>query len=694
MAAPSAALADVVGASSAASPRPPAASFADLDGADTFPKLLARNARLRPHRPAIRHKDYGIWRTWSWAELHEIIRAYACGLHDLGLRRGERIAVVGSNRPKIYWTIMAAQTLGAVPIPVYADAVADEIALVLAHADVRFAAVEDQEQVDKLLRLREQAGAGGIPGQDGTEPLRLEHVVFYDPHGLEAYDDPWLVDVTDLQARGRERARQHPGWLEEQVAAGSPEDIAVVCTTSGTTSKPKLGELSHANLLAMAEHLTQIDPIGPADRYVSFLPFAWIGEQMLAVAGGLLRGLTLSFPEDAATQRSDLREIGPDVMFSPPRIWESMLSEVQVRIDEAGWLKRKVFGWGYDVGDRVAAMRVTGQKPGTWLGLRHKVADAVATRPVRDQLGLTRIQRCYTGGAPLGPDVFRFFHAIGVNLKQIYGQTEICGIAVVHRDDDVAFHTVGAPIPGTELRISDDGEILLRSASVFRGYHRNPRATAEAVDEQGWLHTGDAGYLDERGQLVVIDRAKDVLTAPDGARYSSAFIENKLKFSPYVEEAVVFAPEQDGQGMTALITLDAATVGSWAEHERLSYTTYTDLAAKDEVNDLIAEEATRANEDLPEGIRVRRFVLLHKPLDPDDDEITRTRKVRRTVIHDRYAGIIAALRRGDEQVSVRSRVTYQDGTTVERELVLRIVDLTGYAIPPGRGRRPVWSGRR
>ncbi|WP_370584435.1 AMP-binding protein [Ornithinimicrobium cryptoxanthini] len=474
--------------------------------------------------------------------------------------------------------------------------------------------------------------------------------------------------------------------------------MAVICTTSGTTSKPKLGELSHRNLLTMGRHLTEIDPIGPKDRYVSFLPFAWIGEQMLAVACGLSNGVTISFPEDSATQRSDLREIGPDVMFSPPRIWESMLSEVQVRIDEAGWLKRKVFGWGYDTGDKVAAMRVSGKKPGPGLALTHKLADAVATRPVRDQLGLARIKRGYTGGAPLGPDVFRFFHAIGVNLKQLYGQTEICGIAVVHRDDDIAFNTVGSPIPGTDMRITDDGEILLRSASVFRGYHRNPEATAEAVDADGWLHTGDAGYIDEStGQLVVIDRQKDVLTAADGTRYSSAFIENKLKFSPYVEEAVVFAPSDepgDAGGMTALITLDPGTVGSWAEHERLSYTTYTDLAAKDEVYDLVAEEITRANEDLPETIRVQRFVLLHKQLDPDDDEITRTRKVRRNVIADRYGEIISALHRGDDKVHIRSRVTYQDGSSVERDLGLAIFDLTAYTIPQGRGRRPVWSGRR
>ncbi|SOC56889.1 AMP-binding protein [Ornithinimicrobium cerasi] len=647
----------------------------------TFPALLDKLVQERPDGVAMQEKLYGIWQPLTWADYRRRVEDFAHGLAGYGVQRGEIVAVLGDNRPEWLIAELATQSIGAAVVGIYPTSIGEELEHILATSRARVVVVEDQEQVDKLLKLRET-----VPG------LLVQRVVYYNPHGLESYDDEWLVDFTEVERAGRERAEQHPGWYAEQVAAGGPEDIAVICTTSGTTSKPKLGELSHANLLSMADHLTEIDPADHTFRYVSFLPFAWIGEQMLAVAIGLSRGLTLSFPEDASTQRSDLREIGPDVMFSPPRIWESMLSEVQVRIDEAGWLKRKVFGWGYDVGDRAAQARTTGKgggtSPLTW------VADAVSTRPVRDQLGLARVRRAYTGGAPLGPDVFRFFHAIGVNLKQIYGQTEICGIAVVHRDDDIAFNTVGTPIPGTDLRISDDGEILLRSASVFRGYHRQPEETAKTVDPDGWLHTGDAGYVDENGHLVVIDRQKDVLTAPDGSRYSSAFIENKLKFSPYVEEAVTFGPQQAGEGMTAMITIDPGTVGSWAEHERLSYTTYTDLAGKAEVYDLVAEEITRANEDLPEAIRVSRFLLLHKQLDPDDDEITRTRKVRRNVIDERYADIISALRRGDDDVRISSRVTYQDGSSVVRELHLRIFDLTTYEIPRGRARRPVWSGRR
>jgi len=642
----------------------------------TFPKLLAERAAARPRGVALQEKVYGIWQPITWREYADHVRDIAHGLAALGVNRGDIVAVLGDNRPEWLIAELAIQSLGGAVVGIYPTSLDEEIVHVLTVANTRVVVAEDQEQVDKLIRAK---------------PLlpRLETVVYYDPHGLETYNEPWLVEFSDVAERGREWGSNREGWFAREVAQGAPDDIAVVCTTSGTTSKPKLGELSHRNLLSMAEHLTSIDPLGPKDRFVSFLPLAWIGEQMIAVACGLSCGMTLSFPEDSATQRSDMREIGPHMMFSPPRIWESMLSEVQVRIDEAGWLKRRVFGLGYDIGDRVAEQRVQGKKPGPASRILALIADWVALRPVRDQLGLARVSRCYTGGAPLGPDVFRFFHAIGVNLKQIYGQTEICGIAVLHRDEDVRFHSVGVPIPGTELRIDDSGEILLRSTSVFSGYLGNEEATAEALDDEGWLHTGDAGYLDD-GHLVVIDRAKDVLESADGTRFSSAFIENRLKFSPYVEEAVVFGTED----ITAMVTIDPMTVGSWAEHERLSYTTYTDLAQKPEVYDLLADEVHRGNADLPDSIKVRRFLLLFKQLDPDDDEITRTRKVRRNVIAERYGDLIAALERGEDSVSFTNRVTYQDGTSVKRRIDLKICDLDGYVPPKHKRQRPVWSGRR
>ena len=642
----------------------------------TFPKLLEELAeRHGDDRVALQEKRYGIWQPTTWRQYRTRVRDTAHGLAELGVGSGEVVAVLGDNRPEWLISELAAQSIGAAVVGIYPTSVGEEIVHVLTYAQVRVVVAEDQEQVDKLIRLWDELET-------------VETVIYYDPHGLEHYDEPYLLEFTDIEARGRAYEQQHPGWLDEQVAAGAADDTAVICTTSGTTARPKLAMLSHANLLAMGRSLMAIDPIGPEDRYVSFLPFAWIGEQMLTVACGLQAGFTVSFPEEASTVKPDMREIGPDVMFSPPRIWEDMVSDVQVRVGEAGWLKRAMFAWGYHVGEQVAERRVRGEQPTFVQRLLGGLAELVALRPTREQLGLTRVQRCYTGGAPLGPDVFRFFHAIGVNLKQIFGQTEICGIAVVHRDDDVKFNTVGTPIPATEMRIADDGEVVLRSPAVFKGYFRNEEATREATDDDGWLYTGDAGYLDDDQHLVVIDRAKDVMQAPDGTRFSPAFIENKIKFSPYVEEAVVFGGT-DRPYISAMITIDMHTVGAWAERQHLSYTTYTDLAQKPAVYELIAGEVHRANQDLPESIQVRTFLLLHKQLDADDEEITRTRKVRRGVIDERYGQLIEALYGDDDTVSVVSTIAYQDGTTAERRIELAIRSMDGFT-PPVQKRRFAW----
>ncbi len=651
----------------------------DLDTA-TFPRLLVDQAATRPHAVALQEKRYGIWQTIDFATYRDRVEDLAHGLSELGVAPGDLVAVLGDNRPEWLLTELAAQAIGAAVVGIYPTSVGEEIVHILTAGEVAVVVAEDQEQVDKLLVLADQ-----LP--------RLAQVVFYDPHGLEAYDDDLLLAFTAVEETGARRAATQPDWFAERVADASPDDVAVVCTTSGTTSRPKLAMLSHRNLLSMGQRLLELDPLDTDARFVSFLPLAWIGEQMLAVAAGLQVGFPISFPEAASTQKADLREIGPDVMFAPPRIWESMVSDIQVRLGEAGWLKRTVFAWGYKVGRAGAEARVHGQHVGGGAAVAHRLAEVVALRPIRDQLGLTRLRRGYTGGAPLGPDVFRFFHAIGVNLKQIYGQTEICGIAVVHADDDVRFTTVGEPIPGTELRIADDGEIQLRSDAVFLGYFANPDASTEVRLDDGWLRTGDAGYLED-DHLVVIDRAKDVLRTSDGTMFSPAFIENKLKFSPFVEEAVVFHAPQDSHdddAITAIVTIDAETVGTWAEHQHLSYTTYTDLAGHDEVYDLVAAEIAMANEDLPESIQVRRFVLLHKQFDPDDDEITRTRKVRRDVIRDRYDAVIAGLVGDRDHVDLSSRVTYQDGTSVDRELTLTIRDLDGFEVPEASRRRVEWS---
>jgi len=642
----------------------------------TFPQLLARRASEHPNAPALREKRYGIWRPVTWAEYAGQVNSFAHGLAALGVTRGEPVAVLGENRPEWVITELAVQSLGGCSLGLYPEGRVDEVAHVLTHGGVRVVVAEDQEQVDKLIELRE---AGRLS--------TVEWVVYYDPKGMAAYDLPYLLSFPDVAARGDALEAERPGWLADQVAAGKPDDVAVLCTTSGTTAMPKLAMLSHRNLLAMGAALMDVDPIAAGDNYVSFLPLAWIGEQMIAMACSLQVGFALSFPEDASTMRSDLREIGPRVMFSPPRIWESMVSSVQVRLDDAGWLKRAVFAWGRRIGERTADLSVRGTTPSPGLRVRHAVADAVALRPVRDQLGLSRLQRAYTGGAPLGPDVFRFFHAIGVNLKQIYGQTEICGIAVLHRDGDIRYSTVGTPIPGTQMQIADDGEILLRSASVFRGYWGNESGTAEAL-EGGWLHTGDAGYVEDDGHLVVVDRVKDVMTARDGSRFSPAFVENKLKFSKYVEEAVVFGGGELPY-VTAMVVIDMETVGTWAERRRLGYTTFTDLAQKPEVYELVAADVERANRDLPAGARVHRFVLLHKQLDADDDEMTRTRKVRRGVVNERYSEIVEALY-GGKDVTVSATVQYADGTTVRRDVSLHVhvVDAEG----AGEGSVPALAG--
>jgi long-chain acyl-CoA synthetase len=625
----------------------------------TFPQLLRRLAAQHPRRHALREKRYGIWQAITWAEYEQRVRRFAEGLTAMGFQRGETIAVLGDNRPEWVIAELAAQSLGGSSLGLYPEGVLEEVAHVLTHGQIRFVVAEDQEQVDKLVELK-QAGAIDT----------VEHVIYYDPRGLERYEQPYLIEFTAVE----EKEGAEPGWWEKQVEQGRPEHVAILCTTSGTTGKPKLAMLTHANLLWMGSSLMSEDPIGIDDEFLSFLPLAWIGEQMVAVACALQVGFALNFPESAATVQGDLREIGPRVMFSPPRIWETMLSQVQVRVGDAGWLKRAAFGWGLEVGKRAAGIRVRGGRPGPLLRVQHAVAQVVALRPVREQLGLTRIRRAYTGGAPLGPDVFEFFHAIGVNLKQIYGQTEICGIAVMHRDGDIKFNTVGSGIPGTEMQVADDGEILLRSPAVFVGYYRNDVATADALRD-GWLHTGDAGYLDEDEQLVVIDRAKDVMQAPDGTRFSPAFVENKLKFSPYVMEAVAFGGE-DRPFVTAMMSIDADNVATWAERNHLSFTTYTDLAQKPQVYELIAEHVARANQDLPPGARIKRFVLLHKQLDADDEELTRTRKVRRGVINQRYADIIGALYGDGRDVTIRTTVTYQDSTKVERDVTLAIKAVT------------------
>ncbi len=627
----------------------------------TFPQLLlARAAQYGQHKVALREKEFGIWRSVTWAQYAQHVRQFCLGLLSLGLQKEDVVAVIGDNRPEWLYAELAAQAAGGCSIGIYQDAIVEEMEYIITFAQTRFIVVEDQEQVDKLLEMWDQI-------KD-----HVQWVIYYDPRGLRNYTEPFLLPFPEVEKMGAAYEQQHPGLFEQMVAAGNEEELAILCSTSGTTSKPKLAMLSHRSMVSMGRNLMAVDPLHPGDEFVSFLPLAWIGEQMMTLSCALTIGFTVNFPEEPETVQENIREIGPRVIFSPPRIWENMLSQVQVKIEDSTRLKQAIYRWALAVGYQMADLRFRKQAPTAALRLRYRLADLLVFKMITDKLGLRRTRRCYTGGAALGPDVFRFFHALGVNLKQIYGQTEINGIAVVHRDGDIKFQTVGHPIPETEVRIEASGEILARSPAVASGYFRNPNATAETFRD-GWLHTGDAGYFDEDGHLIVIDRAKDVMTLHDGTKFSPQFIENKLKFSQYIKEAVVFGG--DWPYITAMLNIDFGNVGKWAEKRALSYTTYTDLAQKPEVYQLIRQHVELANADLPPAARIRRFLLLHKELDADDAELTRTRKVRRSYVAQRYDEIISALYSQNDHLDVETTITYQDGRTARLRTRLRIETL-------------------
>ena len=624
---------------------------------DTLPKLLARNAaRWGQRRVALREKDFGIWRETSWADYLRHVRHFALGLRALGFRRGDKVAIIGDNRPEWIFAEVAAQALGGAAVGLFQDAAAREVQFIVDHADARFIVVEDQEQVDKLLETVDQ-----LP--------KLEKVIYYDPKGLRHYTQTFLLGFPEVQELGRAYDREHPTVFDDEVAAGRGDDLAAICYTSGTTGQPKGAMLSHANLMAAVRNLVQFDPITVGDEYVSFLPCAWIVEQVFGVAAAIVEGMVVNFPEEPETVQQNIREIGPRLMLAAPRIWENLVSTVQVKILDAGRLSRAVYNWAMRVGYEVVDRRAAGRAIPATLTARHALAERLVFFPLRDQLGLRKLRRAYTGGAALGPDIFRFFRAIGVNLKQVYGQTEISGLSVIHRDGDVDFETVGRPIAETEVRISDQGEIVSRSPGLFRGYYKNPEATAATLRD-GWLYSGDAGLFDEKGHLVVIDRMKDVMVLSDGAKFSPQYIENKLKFSPYIKEAVVVG--QDRPYVAAMVNIDMANVGKWAESNQIAYTTYTDLAQKPAVYELVARDVARVNRDLPLAARIQRFILLHKELDADDDEVTRTRKVRRSVVAERYGEIFEALYGTGDVVVVDSEVQYQDGRHARIQARLRV----------------------
>ncbi len=619
---------------------------------DTFPKLVRHNAERWGSRVAIREKDLGIWQAYTWRDYHERSRRIALGLASLGFARGDKMAVVGDNRPELYWAVLATQALGGVPVPLYQDSIEKELAYIVDHAEARFAVAEDQEQVDKLLRVREQC-------------RRLESIVYDDPRGLRGYSEPALLSLAELEERGEKFALGHPRHFEDEVARGGSEDTAVICYTSGTTGTPKGAMLSYRNLIAMARIATESEGLRADDEALAYLPMAWVGDHMLSYAQAIVAGFTINCPESAATVLSDLKEIGPTYFFAPPRIWENLLTNVLVRLEDAAWPKRKLTHFFLGLAQDLERRRLGGQPSPRLARLLAPLGRLLVCGPLRDNLGMRRIRIAYTAGEAIGPEIFVFFRALGINVKQLYGMTEASVFVAVQKDGDVRLDTVGTPMPEVEIKISDSGEVLFRSPGVFQGYFKNPEATRQTVDE-GWIRSGDAGFLDHAGHLKIIDRARDLGRLADGTMFAPKYLENKLKFSPYIKEAVTLGPGRPY--VTALINIDLGAVGNWAERRGIAYTSYTDLSQKPEVYDLIQQEVARVNaslleDDILKGAQLRKFLILHKELDPDDEEITRTRKVRRGYVAQKYAALIDALYADRERVAVEAKVTYEDGRT-------------------------------
>jgi long-chain acyl-CoA synthetase len=626
---------------------------------ETLPQLLVRNAEKLGGKPAIRELDRGIWQEFSWRESLARVRAIALGLRALGFGREEKLALLSDNRPEVFWAILAAQAVGGIPVPLYQDSIAREIRYVIDHSDASVVLAEDQEQVDKVLEIRE-----GL--------LNIRRILYDDPKGMRHYKDPLLMSLRDLEEEGRRLDRAEPGLFEELVLRGKGEDVAIICYTSGTTGAPKGAMITHRNMVRAAENFMIRERYREGDETLSYLPLAWIGELAWSLGAALVRGLTVSFPERPETVQANLREIGPHIFLAPPRIWENLVSQVHVRIEESSRLKRWIFHRFMPLGEERARLWMEGKPVPLPLRLGCLLGEIFLFGALRDHMGLRRVRYAYTGGAPLGPEVFRFFRGLRVNLKQVYGQTENCAFFACQSDDRVKLGTVGPPCETLEARLSEEGELLSRGDTLFAGYYKNPEATAEAV-RGGWLHSGDAAFFDAEGHLVVVDRLKDVTRLTSGETFAPQYLENKLKFSPYVKEAVVIGQDRPCAG--ALINIDMANVGKWAERRQIAYTTYTDLAQKPPVYDLIQREVERVNRDLPEATRIRRYVLLHKELDPDDEEVTRTRKVRRKFVGEKYASIIEALYSDAEVVPVASVITYQDGrqATIETHLQIRTV---------------------
>ncbi|SMD04153.1 long-chain acyl-CoA synthetase [Desulfocicer vacuolatum DSM 3385] len=624
----------------------------------SIPQLLRWRVNISGDKVALREKDFGIWNYYTWNDYYDHVRKTGLGLKSLGISKGDTVAIISDNIPELLFMAIGAHSLGAISAGVYQTSMPDEIAHILKYLKVSLVFCDNQEQVDKLVEIREQ-----VPG--------VKKVVYEDPRGMRNYQsDSWFMDIKELYQQGETLYDKDPQLFDQLVDRGKPDDPCHLCLTSGTTGLPKGTIMTHLNYINMGVQITRVDPLEPTDEYVSFLPFAWIGEQMNSFGIAMATGITINFPESVETAMDDLKEIGPHFMFGAPRIYETMRSEIWLKIDQSYGFNKKLYNYFIKQGEKAATYKMTGESMPLGLKIKAWLGRQIIFRPLINQIGFLRLRRAYTGGAALGPELFTFYQAIGVNLKQIYGQTEITGIAYMHRDGDVRPDTVGLPLPGTECSISKEGEILSRSLSVSPGYFDLPEKSKELL-EGGWLHSGDAGYIDDRGHLVVIDRISDVMHNKRNEMFSPMFLENKLKFSPYIKEAVIYGDHKDY--VAALINIDPIVVGKWAEDNGISYTTYMGLSAHPDVAQLIMEQIQEVNEKAEkEHFRIKRFALLYKLLDVDDGELTKTGKIRRKFVQEKYRDLYHGLyEKSVQEKEVEAFFQYQDGqsTTVKTKIV-------------------------
>ena len=634
----------------------------------TFPQLLIKHANQHPDSAALREKEYGIWQAHSWAELASLVAQMAAGLHQAGLRRGEHMVVIGANRPRLYATMLAVQSLGAIPVPLYQDAVGAECVFPLNNAEVRFAMVEDQEQVDKLIEIRTQCPA-------------ISNIYYDDPRGLRSYSEPGLQSLDQLVEAGAAFTHKNPTWFGAEVAKVQPSDVAAMFFTSGTTGSPKGVVHTHSTLLDRATAGAEFDKLTSAEEVLAYLPPAWIGQNIFSYAQWLACGYVVNCPESAATVTIDLKEIGPTYYFAPPRVFEGLLTTVMIRMEDAGRLKRAMFDYFMKVAQRVGPARMNGQPIGLVQGLLYGVGNLMVYGPLRNTLGFSRVRVAYTAGEAIGPDLFAFYRSIGINLKQLYGSTETAVFVCLQPDNEAHADTVGVPISGVEIKVADNGEILVKSPGLLKEYYKNPAATAEVLTADGWYRTSDAGFIDANGHLKIIDRVKDVGRihggAHDGAMFAPKYVENKLKFFPQIKEVVAYG---DGrEKVCVFINIDFDAVGNWAERRNLPYAGYTDLAQKPEVYQLIQECVEKVNADLSAdtllaGSQVSRFLVLHKELDADDGELTRTNKVRRGFIAEKYQPLIDALYAGKTEQFIETVVKFEDGRSGSVSATLKISD--------------------